>query len=164
MLILIVVQWRASWRHNTFDVIQDLDWIKRVTANAVWCSIIMNVRVVHVKQQMQMHRFTSKWGMLLHVWTLIEHWCKAVVEVQKTRGGWGRGVGGGGGWWGCYVRRFTRCPKFTDTWSPYMRHTAVSSPSYLGTSQKGKSRNMIQKNMSILLTRPAESPNVDVCF
>ena len=40
--------------------------------------------------------------------------------------------------------------KFTGTWSSYRHHTAVSSPSYLGTSQKGKSHNLTKKNLSIL--------------
>ena len=34
--------------------------------------------------------------------------------------------------------------KFMDTWSPHMRHTIVSTPGNVGTSQKGKSHDMIQ--------------------
>ena len=40
--------------------------------------------------------------------------------------------------------------KFTGTWSSYMHHAAVSSPSYLGTSQKGKSHELPKKNLRIL--------------
>ena len=40
--------------------------------------------------------------------------------------------------------------KFTGTWSSYTHHAAISSPSYPGTSQKGKSHDLIKKNLSIL--------------
>ena len=42
------------------------------------------------------------------------------------------------------ARRFTCCPS-TGVWSPYMRHTALSSLRYLGTTQKVKSHDMIKK-------------------
>ena len=35
----------------------------------------------------------------------------------------------------CYPQNWHAARKFTDTWSPHMRHTIVSTPSYLGTSQ-----------------------------
>ena len=40
--------------------------------------------------------------------------------------------------------------KFTGTWSSYTHHAAVSSPNYLGAGQKGKSHDLIKKNLSIL--------------
>ena len=40
--------------------------------------------------------------------------------------------------------------KFTGTWSSYTHHAAVSSPNYLGTSQKRKSHDLTKKNLSIL--------------
>ena len=62
---------------------------------------------------------------------------------------WGGGGGGGGG---VYVQHVNlrAARKFTGTWSPHMRHTIVSTPSYLGTSQKGKSHDMVKKNLGIL--------------
>ena len=58
----------------------------------------------------------------------------------------------GGGVW-IYVQHVNlrAARKFTGTWSSYMRHPAVPSPSYLGTSQKDKSHDMIQQSLNIFV-------------